>query len=118
MKTFRTAVIGTGFIGPVHVEALWRTGVVVAAIVGSSPQKSQAAARRLGIDPKHGSLPEGLADDSIDAVHLTTPNRFHFEQAREVLSAGKHVLCEKPLAMNSRESAELTRLAADSGLAV
>ena len=117
MKTFRAAVVGTGFIGPVHVEGLRRAGVNVAAIVGSTPEKSRVAAERLGIDPKHTSLEDVLADDSIDAVHLTTPNRFHFEQARNVLRAGKHVLCEKPLAMDSRESAELTRLAADCELA-
>lgn len=97
MKTFRAAVVGSGFIGPVHVEGLRRAGVNVAAIVGSSPEKSRGAAERFGIDPKHTSLEDDLADDSIDAVHLTTPNRFHFEQASEVLRAGKHVLCEKPL---------------------
>lgn len=117
MTTFRAAVVGTGFIGPVHVEGLRRAGVDVAAIVGSSPEKSRAAAERLGIDPTHTSLEDVLADASIDAVHLTTPNRFHFEQAGALLRVGKHVLCEKPLAMDSRESAELTRLASDSGLA-
>jgi predicted dehydrogenase len=109
--------VGIGFIGPVHVEALRRAGVEVAAIVGSSPAKSHAAAERLGIDPTHASLEDVLADDSIDAVHLTTPNRFHFEQASAALRAGKHVLCEKPLAMISRESAALTRLAAECGRA-
>ncbi|MCG8587039.1 MAG: Gfo/Idh/MocA family oxidoreductase [Pirellulales bacterium] len=117
MKTFRAAVVGTGFIGPVHVEALRRAEVDVAAIVGSSPEKSHAAAQRLGVDPRHASLDDVLADESIDAVHLTTPNRFHFEQASAALRAGKHVLCEKPLSMNSRESEELTSLAADCDLA-
>lgn len=117
MRTLRAAVIGTGFIGPVHVEGLRRSGVDVAAIVGSSAEKSYAAAQRLGIDSTHASLKDVLADDSIDAVHLTTPNRFHFEQASSVLRAGKHVLCEKPLAMDSHESAELTRLAAECGRA-
>lgn len=117
MKTFRAAVVGTGFIGPVHVEGLRRAGVQVAAIVGSNPAKSYAAAERQGIEPSHASLEDVLADHSIDAVHLTTPNRFHFAQACSVLRAGKHVLCEKPLAMNSHESAELTRLAAECGLA-
>src|SRR5690606_731820 len=60
---------------------------------------------------------EVLADDSVDSVHLTTPNRFHFEQAAAALRAGKHVLCEKPLAMNSRETGELVRVAAESGRA-
>lgn len=117
MKTFRAAVIGTGFIGPVHVEALRRAGVEVAAVIGSSPEKSLAASQRLGVATTHTTIDQVLADDSIDAIHLTTPNRFHFEQSRQVLAAGKHLLCEKPLAMNSRESAELTRLAANSGVA-
>lgn len=114
-SSFRAAVMGVGFIGPVHVEALRRAGVEVAAVIGSSPAKSRAAAIRLGVDSRHESLNDVLADKSIDSVHLTTPNRFHFEQARSVLAAGKHVLCEKPLAMNARESAELVRLAATSG---
>jgi len=117
MKTLRAAVVGTGFIGPVHVEGLRRAGVEVAAIVGSTPDKSRQAAERLGIDPRQATLEAVLADASIDAVHLTTPNRHHFDQASAALRAGKHVLCEKPLAMDSRESAELVRLAAASGRA-
>ena len=116
-KTFRAAVVGTGFIGPVHVEALRRANVEVAAIVGSSEQKSRDAATRLKVPETHTTFDSILNDESIDVVHLTTPNRFHFEQAKAVLEAGKHVLCEKPLAMNSRESAELTQLASASGLA-
>ncbi len=114
MKQHRAAVVGTGFIGPVHVEALRRAGVDVAAVIGSSPEKSRAAAERLLVPSTHTSLDGVLADDSIDAVHVTTPNRFHFQQVKAVLRAGKHVLCEKPLAMDARESAELLRLAADS----
>lgn len=110
-------VIGTGFIGPVHVEGLRRAGVHVAGIVGSTPEKSRDAAQQLGVPCGLTTFAEVLADKSIDAVHLTTPNRFHFEQASAALRAGKHVLCEKPLAMNSTESAELVRIAADSGLA-
>ncbi|HEY1065259.1 MAG TPA: Gfo/Idh/MocA family oxidoreductase, partial [Pirellulales bacterium] len=114
---FTAAVVGAGFIGPVHVEGLRRAGVHVAGIVGSSPGKSQVAAERLGLPRGYASLEEVLADRNVDAVHLTTPNRYHFEQAAAVLRAGKHVLCEKPLAMNSRESAELVQIAAESGRA-
>jgi predicted dehydrogenase len=117
MNTFRAAVVGTGFIGPVHVEGLRRAGVEVAAIIGSSAEKSRQAAERLGIDPRHTTLEAVLADASIVAVHLTTPNRHHFTQASAALRAGKHVLCEKPLAMDSAESAELVRLAAACGRA-
>lgn len=116
-RKLSAVVVGTGFIGPVHVEGLRRAGVHVAGIVGSSPEKSEAAAERLGLPHRYRDLAEVLADGNVDAVHLTTPNRYHYEHARAVLQAGKHVLCEKPLAMTSRETAELVRLAAESGLA-
>ncbi len=114
MTTFNAAVVGTGFIGPVHVEGLRRAGVHVAGILGSSLEKSQAAAERLGIPRGYRDLTELLGDDTVDAVHLTTPNRHHFAEVQAVLAAGKHVLCEKPLAMTSAESARLAELAAAS----
>jgi predicted dehydrogenase len=117
MKRLTAAVVGTGFIGPVHVEGLKRAGVHVAGILGSNAANSRAAAESLLLPRGYASLHDVLADDTVDVVHLATPNRFHFEQAAAALQAGKHVLCEKPLAMNSRQSAELVRLAAASGLA-
>lgn len=108
-------VVGTGFIGPVHVEGLRRAGVHVAGIVGSSPSKSAQTAERLGLPTTYSTFEDVLADPAVDVVHLTTPNRFHFEQAAAVLRAGKHVLCEKPLAMNSQETSELVRIARESG---
>jgi predicted dehydrogenase len=117
-KQQRSAVVvGAGFIGPVHVEALRRAGVRVAGILGSSPEKSAAVAERLGLPRGYRDFAEVLADRDVDAVHLTTPNKYHFEQASAALRAGKHVLCEKPLAMNSRETAELVALAAQTKLA-
>jgi predicted dehydrogenase len=117
------AVIGTGFIGPVHVEALRRVGVEVVGVLGSSQAKSIQAAERVGIGRSAGmprayaGLDDLLADERVDVVHITTPNRFHFEQASRALKAGKHVMCEKPLAMNARESAALVELARQSGRA-
>jgi predicted dehydrogenase len=109
------AVVGTGFIAPVHVEGLRRAGIAIAGIAGSSPDRARATAERLGLPRGYESFDELLADEHVDVVHLTTPNRFHFQQATAALRAGKHVLCEKPLAMNSRETAELVRLAQSSG---
>jgi len=114
---FTAAVLGTGFIGPVHVEALKRAGVRVAGILGSSPEKSASAAASLGLDRAYESLDEVLNDPQVDVVHAATPNRLHFEQASAILNAGKHVLCEKPLGMTSAETAELVKLAKSSGLA-
>jgi predicted dehydrogenase len=108
-------VVGTGFIGPVHVEGLRRAGVHVGGIVGSTPEKSHRAAERLGLPGTYATFDDVLAAPAVDAVHLASPNRLHFEQASRALRAGKHVLCEKPLAPTPRESAELVRNAAASG---
>lgn len=113
----RAAVIGTGFIGPVHVEALRRAGVEVVGILGSDAAKSVSAAERLGIGTAYQSLDQLLCDSEVECVHITSPNQSHFEQAKKCLEAGKHVLCEKPLAMNSEQSRELVALAESSGLA-
>jgi predicted dehydrogenase len=111
MARLAGAVVGTGFIGPVHVEALRRLGRPVAGILGSSPDKSRAAAAALDLPRAYESLDELLGDPAVGVVHLASPNRQHYEQCRRALAAGKHVVCEKPLALTSRETAELTALA-------
>ena len=116
IREIKAAVVGTGFIGVVHVEALRRLGVEVTGIVGSSPERAAEKARTAGLPAPYPSFEAMLADPAVEVVHLTTPNHLHFEQVRAVLAAGKHVVCEKPLAMNSEETAELLRLAEDSGL--
>jgi predicted dehydrogenase len=110
------AVIGSGFIGTVHVEALRRIGVRVTGVLGSAPDRSVEAADALGVARGYGSLADLLADDAVQAVHVTSPNELHHPQVKEILAAGRHVVCEKPLAMTSDESAELVELAASSGL--
>ncbi|MFN7730262.1 MAG: Gfo/Idh/MocA family protein [Pirellula sp.] len=116
MFELQAAVIGTGFIGPVHIEGLQRAGVRVRGVLGSSLEKSKAVATQYGIECAYASLAELLADANVDVVHITSPNRFHHAQTLACLAAGKHVLCEKPLAMNSGESAELVAAARRSGL--
>ena len=110
------AVIGTGFIGTVHVEALRRIGVQVRGVLGSSPERGDARAATLGVPRAYPSLDVLLDDPSVDAVHVTSPNDLHLPQTRAVLAAGRHVICEKPLAMTATESRELVELAASSGL--
>lgn len=116
MQAMNAAVVGTGFIGPVHVEGLIRAGVNVRGILGSSPLKSTMAAAKLGLAKGYESLIELLADPQIAVVHIASPNQSHYPQVLACLAAGKHVLCEKPLAMNSKEASHLVEEAARSGL--
>jgi len=109
------AVIGSGFIGTVHVEALRRLGVQVHGLLGSSAERAAARADQLGVPRGYASLAELLDDDRVEVVHVTSPNHLHHGQVREILAAGRHVVCEKPLAMTSQESGEVVRLAAESG---
>jgi predicted dehydrogenase len=109
-------VVGTGFIGVVHVEALRRLGVKVLGVVGSSQDRAEARSRELNLPPAYGSFEAMLADDRVDVVHVTSPNHLHHRHASTALRAGKHVVCEKPLAITPAESADLLRTAEQSGL--
>jgi predicted dehydrogenase len=91
--------------------------VPIVGILGSSREKSQRAADSLGIGTAYASFEEVLVDLRVDAVHLATPNRLHYPHAQAALQARKHVLCEKPLALTSSETAELVELAREAGVA-
>ncbi len=108
----RAGVAGAGFIGAVHVDALRRLGVEVLGVVDSTPERARAK----GIAPAYESFGALLDDDRVDVVHLATPNHLHYPLAKQALAAGKHVVCEKPLAVTSEQSAELVELAERSGL--
>lgn len=116
MQPLGIAVVGSGFIGPVHIEALRRLGRPVLGVLGSTPERSQLAAERLGLSRAYANLAEVLKDPEVRVVHLTTPNRFHFDEAKQAIRAGKHVICEKPLGMTSLETAELTGIAQDASV--
>ena len=114
MPDLKVGVIGTGFIGPVHVEALRRLGIEVAAVAGPRADGVAEKARALRIQKYYETAEALIADPAIDVVHITSPNHAHYPQAKAALLAGKHVVCEKPLAMNSAESSELVKLAKDA----
>jgi predicted dehydrogenase len=116
MGTIGVGVAGTGFIGPAHIEALRRNGIRVLGLAENTKEKAEQRAAELGIPRLYGSLDGMLADSDIDVVHLATPNYLHHPHAKAALLAGKHVVCEKPLAMNTAESAELVKLAAEKRL--
>ena len=116
MAEINVGVVGIGFIGLAHIEALRRLGVNVAGVVGSDSAELERKAASLRLPRVYPSFPALLNDPAITVVHLATPNYLHYEQAKAALLAGKHVVCEKPLALTSAESAELVRIAAERGL--
>jgi predicted dehydrogenase len=116
LQSIRAGVAGTGFIGVVHVEALRRLGVQVLGVVGSTPERAREKARTAVLPEPYPSFEAMLADDRIDVVHITSPNHLHHTQVRAALEAGKHVVCEKPLALTSEETADLVQLASARGL--
>ena len=108
------AVIGTGFIGAVHLDALRRLGVPLRGVLGSSPLRGADRAAALGVPKSYASLDDLLADPTVQVVHVTSPNHAHYHQVKQILQSGRHVICEKPLALTSAQSAELVQLAAKS----
>lgn len=118
MNKIRAAMIGTGFMGRVHTEAARRLGNVEVAAVASVPAESaRAFADQNGIERSTGDWQELIADPTIHAVHILTPNDLHFPMAKAALEAGKHVVCEKPLATSVAAGEALVALAAKTGLA-
>jgi len=110
----KAAVVGLGFVGRAHVDALRRLGVTICGGLGSSPKTTASACAAVGLARAYASLEEIAADASVEVVHLCTPNFLHFQEAGQLLRAGKHVLCEKPLTLDSRESELLVALAKET----
>src|ERR1700751_3396349 len=115
MSHLGAAVIGVGFVGRAHLESLRRQGIPVQGILGSSPERTEEARRNLGLERAYKSLEELLEDKAVNVVHVCTPNHVHREQSEAALKAGKHVICEKPLAMDTDESAALIETAKKQG---
>lgn len=116
LHSLRAGVIGTGFIGPVHIEALKRLGVQVTAICGST-KSAKATAETWGIPEVYGDYDYKalLASPNVDVVHITSPNKAHVEQSLAALKAGKHVVCEKPLGMTSKETSKVVKAVTKPG---
>ncbi len=115
LSTIGAAVVGTGFIGAVHLSTLRRLGIPIVGVLGSSATRGAERAKALGVAKAYGSLDELLADPAVQVVHVTSPNVAHYPQVKAILAAGKHVICEKPLAMTSAQSAEMVAMARASG---
>ena len=112
----RSGIIGAGFIGGVHAYAVRAAGGVLAHVAAESPEHAAAAARRLGAEHACASPEELINADDVDVVHVCTPNALHVPQAEAAIRAGKHVICEKPLATDPADARRLVEAAADAGL--
>ena len=114
----RVGVVGTGFMGLAHTEALRRLGHDVVGIVGSPPERARAkaASSAVPLPAVFDNVEALLADPDVEAVNVTSPNHVHAEHVRAVLAAGRHVVCEKPLGVSSAETAALLELAERAGV--
>ena len=111
----KVGVVGAGFIGPAHIEALRRHGINVLGLCEETPERGVERAENLNLQP-YPTFEEMIEDPQLDVIHITSPNHLHAYHSKMALEAGKHVVCEKPLAMNSKESADLVQLAKTTGL--
>jgi predicted dehydrogenase len=118
MRKIKTAMIGTGFMGKVHAEQVRRLGnVEIAAVASATDQLAKDFGDQIGVERTTGDYTTILADPSIEAVHVLTPNALHYPVSKAALQAGKHVLCEKPFTVTVDEARDLVELAAKTGKA-
>ncbi|WP_425561933.1 Gfo/Idh/MocA family protein [Leifsonella bigeumensis] len=112
----RVGFLGGGFMGEVHSRAVRAARATLAGIVASSAASSERAAAALGFERAYPSAESLLADDGIDVVHIVTPNSSHLRFALAAIAAGKHVVCEKPLATSGVEAQRLVEAANGAGV--
>lgn len=114
-KALRHGIIGTGFMAAVHARAVRASGGVVSQVLGSTPERGEQAASALHAERIATSAAELVSSDDVDVVHVCTPNDLHAPLARLALEAGKHVVCEKPLALDVAEADQLVSAAGAAG---
>jgi predicted dehydrogenase len=114
----RAGIVGAGFVGRIHARSARLAGGRLAGVVASSPERSEAAAGELAAERAFGTADELIASDDVDVVHICTPNNLHLPIALAALARGKHVVCEKPIALDAAGAAELHEAARSSRGAV
>lgn len=112
-KTLRIGLVGVGGAAQInHIPALKKTeGFELAALCDHDPEKAQRVAQKFAVPKAYGRLEDLLDDDDIDVVDLCTPNFLHAPMALASLGAGKHVLCERPLARSADEASSMAKAA-------
>ena len=114
-RPLRAGVAGAGFIGAVHARSALLAGATLAGVVASTPERSREAAARLGAEGAYATPEELATAEDIDVLHVCTPNHLHADLAALALAHGKHVVCEKPLAVSSAQAGELIAAARAAG---
>ncbi len=114
-QELRAGIIGTGFIGRVHARSALLAGGRISGVVASSPERSTEAAEEMRAETGFKTAEDLIESDGIDVVHVCTPNHLHVSHALAALRAGKHVICEKPIALDEQGALELAAAARDSG---
>lgn len=116
MKRIKAGIIGMGFVGPIQMEAVRRLNFVDIAISGSNQERARQAAEKYGVEKYYGDWVDLVQDPEIDVIHICTPNDLHYPIAKLALSLGKHVICDKPLTLDQKQSVELVELAKAAGV--
>lgn len=116
MGKIKAGVIGIGFIGIAHIEALRRLNNVEVIAIAEDSDGADEKAKKLVVPKLYSNYKDLLNDSEIDSVHICTPNFLHYEMSKAAILAGKHVVCEKPLTTSASESAELVELAKSRNL--
>ena len=116
MPKLGIAIVGTGMIAAVHRRAALLAGADVRGVAASSPQRAQEVAQAWNVPRAYRDIEEVIADPQVQVVHVCTPNHLHRAMAQAALQAGKHVVCEKPLATTLADAQALAKLAASTGL--
>ncbi|MGV9772102.1 Gfo/Idh/MocA family protein [Streptosporangium sp. NPDC003464] len=111
----RVGIIGTGFMGTVHARSARLAGARIVGAVGSGREKTAQAGAGLGAERAFGSAEELIASADVDVVHICTPNHLHASLALKALDAGKHVVCEKPLATDGGTATMMAARAVEAG---
>jgi predicted dehydrogenase len=117
MRRVKTAVIGAGFMGKVHSEAIRRLGHVdIVAVAAVTDDEASRFGQSIGVEKTTGDYTQVISDPEVEAVHVCTPNALHYPVSKAAIEAGKAVLCEKPLSLSVAEAQDMVTLAAQKGV--
>lgn len=118
MERLKVGIVGAGYIGGKHIEAVRRIpGAEIVAVADADAERAGRVAREMNIPHAYGTVDELLAAGQAEVVHVCTPTALHYEVSKKVIEAGRHLYCEKPLTMDGREAQNLAALLKGKGLA-